>query len=455
VSDRADAAAGGGPQAATGAGVAGAARGLGWVAAMFGAFAFTYFFSALLRAVTATLAPVFSSELGLGAGDLGLLAGAYFLGFAAMQLPLGRALDRFGPRRTLLALLLLAVLGCAAFALAEGLTGLIAARALIGVGVSACLMAPLTCYRRHLSPAAQLRSNSWMLMTGSLGMLASTLPVQWLLPVLGWRGLFWVLAAALLVAMVAVALGVPRDPPPAASAGGPAADGGYRAIVRHPMFVRMAPLGFFVYGGLIAVQALWAGPWMTRVTGVSPAAAAEGLFAINLAMLVTFFTWGAVMPRLAARGIGAEQIMAWGVPLPLLLLAAIVTLGPGAGALHWTLWCMGCTFVSVSQPAVGAAFPTALAGRALSAFNLVIFGGVFCIQWGIGLAIDALRAAGLADEAAFRVAFGLFGAAGLLSYLWFLAGRAHAQRAAAGGRADNAGRPPTNATGAHRDDPGP
>ena len=71
---------------------------------MFAAFAFAYFFSALLRAVTATLAPAFSAELGLSAGDLGLLGGAYFLGFALMQLPLGRALDRFGPRRVLLVL---------------------------------------------------------------------------------------------------------------------------------------------------------------------------------------------------------------------------------------------------------------------------------------------------------------------------------------------------------------
>lgn len=407
-----------------------------WVLAMFAAFAFTYFFSALLRAVTATLAPVFSSEIGLGAADLGLLAGAYFLGFAAMQLPLGNALDRHGPRRTLLALLALAVLGCGAFALADGLGGLIAARVLIGVGVSACLMAPLTCYRRHLSPAAQLRSNSWMLMTGSLGMVASTLPVQWLLPTLGWRGLFWALAAALLLAMVAVALGVPRDAPvgggedgagPAGAAPWPgvgpgaAPRAGYRTIVSHPIFVRMAPLGFFVYGGLVAVQALWAGPWLTRVGGATAAQAAEGLFVINLAMLVTFFTWGALLPRLAARGIGAEKIMAWGLPLPLLLLAAIVALGPDAGAAHWALWCVACTFVSVSQPAVGAAFPTALAGRALSAFNLVIFGGVFCIQWGIGLAIDALRAAGLSEPAAFRAAFALFGVAGLLSYLWFLA----------------------------------
>ena len=155
---------------------------------IFTAFAFAYFFSALLRAVTATLAPVFSAELDLRAADLGLLAGAYFFGFAAMQLPLGGALDRVGPRRTLLALLAVAVRGCAAFAVADRLPGLVAARVMIGAGVAACLMAPLTCYRRLFSPSTQLRTNSWMLMTGSFGMLASTVPVQWLLPALGWRG---------------------------------------------------------------------------------------------------------------------------------------------------------------------------------------------------------------------------------------------------------------------------
>lgn len=150
-------------------------------------FAFAYFFSALVRAATATLAPVLSVELGLAAGQLGLLAGAYFLGFSAMQLPLGSALDRWGAKRVLMVFLLIATLGCLAFAAAVSFAQLLLARFLIGVGVSACLMAPLTCFRRLFTPAAQLRANSWLLMTGSAGMLASTVPVQWLLPVL-WVG---------------------------------------------------------------------------------------------------------------------------------------------------------------------------------------------------------------------------------------------------------------------------
>lgn len=413
-------------------------------ALLFLAFAFAYFFSALLRAVTATLAPVFSAELMLGAADLGLLAGAFFFGFAAMQLPLGWALDRHGPRRTLLTLLAVAVLGCAAFALARNLAALVAARALIGAGLGGCLMAALTSYRRWYSPVAQLRANSWMLMTGSLGMVASTLPVQALLPVVGWRGLFWVLGALLVVSMALVFWLVPRDGSVAAEGDAasnavagryraPSTGLGYGAIARHPVLVSMAPLGFFAYGGLIAIQSLWAGPWLTRVAGWTAGEAAQGLFAINLSMLFAFMTWGAAMPGLSRRGWTAARLMAWGLPLSLVLLAAIVASGGRATAIHWALWCVASTFVSVSQPAVGAAFSPAQAGRGLSAFNLVIFSGVFVVQWGLGLVIDGLRSAGFGEPAAFRLAVALYGCACALSYVWFLWKRVRS--------ADNAGTP--------------
>ena len=385
---------------------------------IFSAFAFTYFLSALLRAVTATLAPVFSSELGLGAGDLGLLAGAYFLGFASLQLPLGKALDRFGPRRTLLTMLCVAVIGCAAFALSSQLATLIASRALIGAGVAACLMAPLTLYRRLFSSAAQLRANSWMLMTGSLGMVASTLPVQYLLPLLGWRGLFWAVAVLLMVGIVLIAWLIPGDRVSAAPVS--QSPGGYAVIARHPLFVAMAPLGFVVYGGMIGVQSLWAGPWLTRVAQQSASEAAQGLFAINLSMLLAFLGWGVLMPRLARMGVDAAQLMAWGLPLPVLVLMLNVWLGADAGAWHWAMWCVACTFVSVSQPAVAAAFPEQLAGRALSAFNLVIFSGVFCVQWGIGLLMDALQRWGLSEADALRAAFATLGLCSALAYGWFL-----------------------------------
>lgn len=389
---------------------------------VFLAFAFAYFFSALVRAITATLSPTLTQEFQLHARDLGLLAGGYFLGFAATQLPLGTWLDRHGPKKVILGFLAIAVAGCAAFAMATSFSWLLAARVLCGVGVSACLMAPLTGYRRWLSPSSQLRANSWMLMTGSFGMLASTLPVQWLMPVWGWRPLFWALAVLMAVSMALIAWQVPRWEPQAADA--PQA-GSYAQVWRHPVFLRMTPIGFFSYGGMIAVQTLWAGPWMVRVAGLTPAEAAGGLFIINASMLLTFWTWGLVTPTLVRRGWGAERLIAWGLPLSFAASLFLILAGPAAGAVALALFCVSSTFVALAQPAVGMAFPPALAGRALSAYNLVIFLGVFVVQWGVGLLIDAFRALGWQEVAAFRGALAALLLSSVVSYGYFIWAKSH------------------------------
>ena len=390
--------------------------------AVFLAFAFAYFFSALVRAVTATLAPTLTREFALTAQELGLLAGGYFLGFAATQLPLGTWLDRHGPKNVILCFLGVAVAGCLAFSVANSFSALLAARVLCGVGVSACLMAPLTGFRRWLAPEAQLRANSWMLMTGSFGMVASTLPVQWLVPVVGWRPLFWALAALIVLAMALIAWQVPAWARAGAQPQSADTPAGYGAVWRDPYFRRMAPIGFVNYGGMVAMQTLWAGPWMVRVAGFSPLQAATGLFAINLAMLATFWTWGLLNPWLARRGLHTDRLIAWGLPWSMVVLAGIIAAGPSAGAAAWALFCITSTFVSLAQPAVGMAFPAALAGRALSAYNLVIFGGVFVVQWGIGLLVDGFGGAGLGTVDAFRAALGVFLACCVAAYLWFLRG---------------------------------
>lgn len=396
--------------------------------AVFLAFALAYFFSALVRAITATLSPVLTQELGLQARDLGLLAGGYFLGFSLTQLPLGRWLDRHGPRKVILAFLSVAVLGCLAFAQADTFSGLLLARVLCGVGVSACLMAPLTGYRRWFDASTQLRANAWMLMTGSLGMVAATLPVQWLLPIWGWRALFVAMAVCIVLSMLCIRWLVPawqlQAPQPGVATGD---DGGYRAIWRSRYFWRMTPIGFFSYGGMVAIQTLWAGPWMTQVAGWTPLASATGLFAINLSMLCSFWLWGWVTPMLARRGIHANRLIAAGLPLSLLMLLVLVLTGPQAGggaAALLAAFCVCSTFVSLAQPAVGMAFPAHLAGRALSAYNLVIFAGIFVVQWGIGLGVDLVRGWGLPTAQAYQAAFGAFGICSLLSWVFFLAFRA-------------------------------
>ena len=390
---------------------------------VFLSFAFAYFLSALLRAITATLSPILTADFALDSRSLGLLAGGYFLGFSASQLPLGSWLDRHGPKKVLLGFLGIAVVGCVAFSMATSFSALMAARVLCGVGVSACLMAPLTAYRRWLSPATQLRANSWMLMTGSFGMLASTLPVQWLLPHFGWRPLFWGLAVLLVLAMLLLWWRVPAWQP--AAAGPSAADpdaprAGYADVWRHPYFRRMVPIGFFSYGGMVAVQTLWAGPWMTRVAGYSPQEAATGLFFINLAMLCTFWGWGLLTPVLFRKGFHVNRLIAWGLPLNFAVLVSILIAGDAAGAGALALFCVTCTFVSLAQPAVGMVFPAALSGRALSAYNLVIFLGVFVLQWGIGVGIDVFSAAGASATDAFRATMGVYLVGSVASYLYFL-----------------------------------
>jgi predicted MFS family arabinose efflux permease len=399
-------------------------------AVVFLAFAFAYFFSALIRAITATLSPTLTQEFALSARDLGLLAGGYFIGFSAVQLPLGRWLDRHGPKKVILVFLSVAVAGCLAFSLATSFTSLLLARVLCGVGVGACLMAPLTGYRRWFEPALQMRANSWMLMTGSFGMVASTLPVQWLMPLVGWRFLFVALAALVLLSMVVIYWQVPRWQPTAAASGAPAGSTSYAEVWRHPYFRKMALIGFVNYGGLIALQTLWATPWMIRVAGYSPVQAATGLFWINLAMLGTFWTWGWINPWLTRRGLKAEWLIARGQPVSFVLLLLVIGSAqawPDGAALLLALFCVSSTFVSLAQPAVGMAFPAALAGRALSAYNLVIFSGVFAVQWGLGLLIDGFAALGLAGVPAFQAALGVFLLLCMAAYAHFLGAKSHNQ----------------------------
>lgn len=401
---------------------------------VFLAFAFAYFLSALLRAVTATLAPTLALEFSLQARDLGLLGGGFFLGFAATQLPLGAWLDRHGPKKVALGFMGGAVLGCLVFSAATGFTGLFAGRVLCGAGVSACLMAPLTGYRRWLPPTAQLRANAWMLMTGSLGMVASTLPVQWALPVVGWRPLFWGLAVLIVVAMGVMAFwvpnwGTPRKTFGSAVPGSPQAGGvlsGYSLVWRDPYFRRLAPLGFICYGGMVAMQTLWAGPWMLRVAGYTPLEAATGLFWINACMLCAFWAWGMFTPWLLRKGFDANRLMAMGLPVCLLVLWGIIVAGPSAGAAAWAVFCVSCTFVALSQPAMAMAFPQDWVGRALSAYNLVIFAGVFVVQWGIGLAVDAFANRGLSTVESFQAAMAVYLVCNACAYAWFLLqGRRH------------------------------
>ena len=287
-------------------------------------FAFGYFLSCLLRAVTATLSPVLSSEFNLNAGDLGLLAGGYFLGFATMQIPLGYLLDNYGPKKIVSAFLLIAIIGTLSFAAAQNFSGLLVSRVLIGIGVSACLMGPLTGYRIWFKDKYQQRSNSWMLMVASLGFVFSTLPVQILLPFFGWRYIFFTIAGLIVICIFLLFIFLPnwenQNSKKIINKSGNLSE-----VWNNKFFQSTIPLGLFNYGGIMAIQTLWAGPWMVRVTGYTPLESATGLFWINVTMLIAFLIWGYLLPKISSSVKDAVKLIKLGLPISYIILFILFT----------------------------------------------------------------------------------------------------------------------------------
>ena len=391
------------------------------VITVFFVFAFGYFLSCLLRAITATLSPVFTLEFDLMAADLGLLAGGYFLGFASMQIPLGYLLDRLGPKKIVSSFLLIAFIGTVSFALAQSFSGLIASRILIGIGSSACLMAPLTGYRVWLRENQQQRANSWMLMIASLGFLTSTLPIQLLMPSLGWRWIFGGISVLLLISIILMIAFIPKwDHQKVESLENSIKSGSFVDVWKNKFFISVMPMGFFNYGGLMAIQTLWAGPWMTRVAGYSPLESATGLFWINITMLISFFLWGYFLPKIISLGFSVLKILKLGLPISFLVMLIIIILGSKAGTFYISLFILSSIFLTVIQPAVGLSFQSHLAGKALTSFNLLIFLGTFVMQWFIGLVIDLVKSFGYNEIIGFKTAFSFFLFLSLASYIFFL-----------------------------------
>ena len=382
-------------------------------------FAFGYYISNLLRAITATISPELVSEFNLSAGNLGLLGGGYFLGFALVQIPLGYLLDKSGPKKIVSYFLLIAIIGMISFSLSQNFISLLISRALIGAGVGACLMGPLTAYRVWFQDETQQRANSWMLMTGAIGMLSSSLPVQFFLPIIGWRSIFGILAILTLFCIILIIIFIPNWNK--ANVQNTSDDkGSLKEVWQNKFFKSLVPMGFFNYGGLFAIQTLWAGPWMVKVSGYTPEESANGLFIIYLSLLFSFLTWGYFVPKFSKNVSDAIRLLKFGAPLNLIVLGFIIYLGPKAGASHWALFAVSSVFLSLSQPAVGMAFSLSNAGKALTSFNLLLFIGAFALQWIIGVIIDLTMNLGFSEILGFRIAMIFFLLTSFFSYLFFL-----------------------------------
>ena len=330
------------------------------------------------------------SEFDLSAGNLGLLAGGYFLGFSLMQIPAGLLLDKYGPKKVVAYLLLIALVSTISFAFAKSFTGLLISRFFIGVGVAACLMGPLTGYRVWFEDKYQQRANSWMLMVASFGFVISTLPVQILLPMIGWRSIFLIISILILLSIILILVFAPSWNNNVQNQNIQSAEstGRLSDVWKNKFFISLIPLAFLNYGGVQAIQTLWAGPWMLNVAGYSPLESATGLFWINIIMLFAFMFWGYILPKFSSLGIDSMKIVKIGLPISYIVLFCIIIMGQKAGAMMFTLYILSSIVLSLTQPALALSFPQNLAGKSLTSLNVFIHSGTFFVQWGIGLLID-------------------------------------------------------------------
>ncbi|MCC7017335.1 MAG: MFS transporter [Rhodospirillales bacterium] len=385
-------------------------------------FAFGYFLSYLGRVVNAVLAPHLIAAFGLGAADLGFLTSVYFLAFAAFQLPLGILLDRFGPRRIEAGLILVAALGAFLFGAADGLAGLTAGRALMGLGVSACLMAPFTAYRLWFPAARVALANGLLMACGGLGAIAGTVPVEIALGLAGWRGVLVLYGLAVVAAAALMFLVVPEggraETPPSLAQQLRELVG----ILGDPLFVRVAGATLVIQGTFIGLQSLWVGPWLADAVGLKGAAVADYLFWIALGMAVGYAGMGVAADRLARLRVPTATVALAATIGLLATQAAIIVLPPALAAPLWILF----TFLGSSNvlwySALYQSFPVEMAGRAATALNVFVFLGIFACQWGVGVVVDfwPRDAAGAYPAEAYRAAFAALLAVELLGIGWYL-----------------------------------
>jgi predicted MFS family arabinose efflux permease len=381
-------------------------------------FSAGYFFSYFLRNVNAVIAPELTRELGVSAADLGLLTSAYLLAFGAVQLPLGLALDRYGPRRVEAVLLLIAAAGCALFATGASLTQLAIARALIGLGVSACLMASFKAFSQWFGIERQASLNAAIMAAGGLGALTAATPLSWAIPHFGWRAVF----AALAVTGVAVAGGIfsTQDkstgirPEPLRSQ-----IAGLVDVLASRVFWRYAPQTALIVGGFMALQGLWAIPWLMNFSGLERSAAAAHLLLMGSGMLAGFLALAFGVAPLARRGISAQRLLQVGMGLGLLAILLIV-LGAEPSEPLWFIFGLVFSVGNLAYALLQSHYAPTLAGRVNTALNLTLFAGAFGIQWGFGAVVDALQASGYAPRIAYQMTFGGLLAAQAASWLWFL-----------------------------------
>jgi MFS family permease len=386
-------------------------------------FASGYFMSYLLRAVNAVVAPDLVRDAGLSPGELGLLTAAYLGAFGLFQLPLGVLLDRYGPRKVQTALLCIAAMGCMGFAAAPGFFGLLAARAVIGLGFSAGLMASYKSSSIWVPIERRSFANAAIMSFGALGVVVATEPTEFLVTLVGWRNTFAIFAAFIFAAALLIFSLAPRADTAKSSMPlrGQFAD--MMAIVRLPLFRRVAPLLGLTAGVQIGIQTLWVGPWFRDVMGLTREDVARHLLWMALAFMVGILSVGIIADRLGRRGVSAIHVML-GFNIIYFIAQALIVFQVKAVAMP--AWLAVAAFGQVTIlafPWFAARVGPDIAGRSNATINFSMFAAAFASQYIVGLIIGLFPATATGyDPRGYSWAIGFFLVLQLLAFVWYLTG---------------------------------
>jgi MFS family permease len=368
-----------------------------------------YLVSQFLRNSVGVIAPNLAAEIGLSASEIGLLSSAFFFSFAAAQIPLGVALDRYGPKRCMLVCATIALVGTLAFAAATTPEGLIVARLLMGLGSSCYLMAPLALYARRFPPERFTALAGIQIGIGTVGTLLVTAPLAFATATIGWRMTFAIVAGVVVVGAIIVMFVVPRDTP----GEGPDAHhetlreslAGVMQVVRMRGFWPIFLMNVFAYSGYVLIVGLWGGPYLTHVYGYTLIERGELLMLPAIGQIIGVVLWGQAQ-RFAN---GYKTLVLAGALLTAAALGLLAFLGKPE---PWVLiaWLAVFGFLPAYLPVLIAhgrsILPAHLTGRGMTLFNIGSIGGTFVVQLVSGALIDLYPATnGVYPLEAYRLVF--------------------------------------------------
>lgn len=359
-----------------------------------------FFLSQLYRATNAVIAPQLLQDLSLNTEELGLLSGAFFYGFAFMQIPISLVLDRVGPRRLIAGLSLLGISGALVFSFSEALATGVLGRLLLGAGMACNLMGALKLLTLWFGPLHFATLSGIVFSIGTMGNMAATTPFVMLVEQMGWRSSVRLIAAINFVLVAAFYLFV-RDTPHQASSSVRSerqmvpdlrqAFSNLRLLLKNRNYWIISFGTSTSYGVFAAFQTLWAGPYLMEVMGLSPMMTGHLLFLINLGFLIGPTVWGALSDKVFET---RKWIILGGLAILSFLTAAMAMLP--AGTVPWVLALLLLCFglfrgtASLMYTQIKELMPLEMAGTAMTGINFfTMIGPAFFLQ-GIGKFMQTL-----------------------------------------------------------------